>query len=394
MKWSSVLLITGLLLAPLGIVAIINNQPYARTFSFTIPPGEYHYQPIRLNNGELLSGDFTENQNQPINFYVFNQQQYDGYKVTGVSVSLLSMSNVPSGTYTISIPAAGTYYLVTAHGTGYDQTSEQMSLRVRIDGTNLPYTGLESLAPIGVALLVASYPLGKRENRRLVSSLLKDNPNFGPGQGEVDGQILNIAKDLCRDMGFVYEPLAIYYVVWVKFGGIRIAPSDECLLGVKGERRGYVYLPAVLRGRLDPNEWKPLIASSLIYSFQPGLKHRRLVIQRSWLLTLAAVIAVTTVVLWFFNDVLVPVLAIPAVVLLIMLVARKINMTLRKYFLDADTIAADVAGKDLMIQTLKKIDSMRLVDIEERKQEKPTIWRRAGVLPWPSITNRIQQLEK
>ena len=46
----------------------------------------------------------TENQNQPINFYVFNQQQYDGYKVTGVSVSLLSMSNVPSGTYTISIP--------------------------------------------------------------------------------------------------------------------------------------------------------------------------------------------------------------------------------------------------------------------------------------------------
>ena len=269
-----------------------------------------------------------------------------------------------------------------------------MSLRVRIDGTNLPYTGLESLAPIGVALLVASYPLGKRENRRLVSSLLKDNPNFGPGQGEVDGQILNIAKDLCRDMGFVYEPLAIYYVVWVKFGGIRIAPSDECLLGVKGERRGYVYLPAVLRGRLDPNEWKPLIASSLIYSFQPGLKHRRLVIQRLWLLTLAAVIAVTTVVLWFFNDVLVPVLAIPAVVLLIMLVARKINMTLRKYFLDADTIAADVAGKDLMIQTLKKIDSMRLVDIEERKQEKPTIWRRAGVLPWPSITNRIQQLEK
>ena len=255
------------------------------------------------------------------------------------------------------------------------------------------YLGLESLAPIGAILLAASYVIGKRENRRLVSSLLKAYPNFGPGQGEDDGQILNIAKDLPLGLGFTYEPLMIYYIVWLRFGGIRLAPSDECLLGVKGSRRGYVYLPAVLRGKLDPNEWKPLIASALIYSFQPKLRRRRIAIQRLWLPAIATGIAANLGVLQFVNVFLL-VLAIPAVVLLIAFTARKINMTLRKYFLEANLIAADIAGKDQMIQTLKKIDSMRLEDIEERKREKPTIWRRAGVLPWPNIAQRIQQLER
>jgi len=154
-----------------------------------------------------------------------------------------------------------------------------------------------------------------------------------------------------------------------------------------------VYLPAVLRGKLDPNEWKPLIASALIYSFQPKLRRRRIAIQRLWLPAIATGIAANLGVLQFVNVFLL-VLAIPAVVLLIAFTARKINMTLRKYFLEADLIAADIAGKDQMIQTLKKIDSMRLEDIEERKREKPTIWRRAGVLPWPNIAQRIQQLER
>ena len=52
---------------------------------------------------------------------------------------------------------------------------------------------------------------------------------------------------------------------------------------------------------------------------------------------------------------------------------------LPEYYLEADAIAPQ------MVQTPKKIDSMGLTDIEERKREKPTIWRRAGVLPLPSI---------
>jgi Zn-dependent protease with chaperone function len=75
------------------------------------------------------------------------------------------------------------------------------------------------------------------------------------------------------------------------------------------------------------------------------------------------------------------------------LLARKVNLVFRKYFLEADRLAAEVVGKTQMLQTLGKIDSMRLADVEERKKEKLTVWKREGVFPWPSLTERIQNLE-
>jgi len=319
-------------------------------------------------------------------------------------VNLFSTSNVPDGTYAVSIPLPGTYYLVTVHGLGYDQTSEHLTLNVMVDDTNLPYLALESLAPISGGFLVASYSLRNREDRRLVSSLVKASPNFGPGQGEDDDRILNIAKDLRQNLGFKFEPLKLQYVSWVKLGGVRAYPSDQCLLGLKGSLQGYVVLPASLRGKLEPSEWKPLIASSLIHSFQPELRRRQLFVNRLWKSTVATVIAALGILIGFTVFVFpvenperfllsqLPFALIP-VWILVVFVARKVNLILRKYFLEADTIAAKILGKDLMIQTLKKIDSMNLTDVEERKKEKPTIWKRAGVLPWPSITLRIQQLE-
>jgi hypothetical protein len=46
-----------------------------------------------------------------------------------------------------------------------------------------------------------------------------------------------------------------------------------------------------------------------------------------------------------------------------------------------------------MLQTLGKIDSMRLADVEERKKEKLTVWKWGGVFPWPSLPERIQNME-
>jgi hypothetical protein len=406
MKWSLVLLFVAATLAPLGIVAIIENQPYAETFSFAIPPSGYIYISIQITDGGRVSGNFSEGQSQLISVYVFNQQQLDQYQNNRPLASLFSTTDASSGTYAASILTPGTYYLVTAHGIGYEQTPEQLTLTLRVDGTNLPYLGLESLAPIAVGLLAAAYFLRKQQNRRLISLLLKATPNFGPGQGEEDNRILSIAKDLCRQLHAGFDPLTIYWIAWVPLAGIRAPPSDQCLLGVKGTRRGYVYLPAALRGKLEPSEWEPLIASSLIWSFRPELRRRRVLINRLWLLMMVLVAIAPLAILWFLRSLILvenpagrfaidqlSVLVFFVVVFLTIFSARQGNMNLRKYFLEADRLAAEVVGKDVTVRALQKIDSMGLADIEEGKKEKPTIWRRAGVLPWPSITLRIHKLE-
>jgi hypothetical protein len=314
--------------------------------------------------------------------------------------------DLSQGTYSASIPAPGTYYVVTAHGTGYAQTSEPVTLSVKVDGTNLPYLGLESLAPVGGGLLVLAYVMRRRRNRLWIAARLKEIPNFGFGQGEEDSRILAIARELCQQLRLVYDPIAVYWIIWIKVGGLRVAPSDQCLLGVKGRGRGYVQLSAAIRGRLAPDEWRPLIASALIWNLQPELRRRRRAVNRRWWLTIPASTVLGILLLWLFNS-FIPVhnpdefiLVTPlfflgpfGVTLPIFLSARKANLVLRKYFLEADRLAAEVVGRTQMLQTLGKIDSMRLADVEERKKEKLTVWKKEGVFPWPSLTERIQNLE-
>ena len=405
MRWALVVFFIAVFVVPIGVIAIIKDQPYSGNFSFTVPPGQYYYVPLHVSNGGRISGDFVEISGQPVTVYIFNQQGYDQYHADGAVSSLFSTIDLSQGTYSASIPAPGTYYVVTAHGTGYAQTSEPVSLSVKVDGTNLPYLGLESLAPVGGGLLVFAYVMLRRRNRLWIAAKLKEISNFGFGQGEEDSRILAIAKELCQQLHLVYDPIAVYWIVWIRVGGLRVAPSDQCLLGMKGWGRGYVQFSAALRGRLGPDELRPLIASALIWSLQPELRRRRRVLN-VWMLSVLVSIVLGALFLRFFNS-FIPLnnptdfflvtplffLGLFVVILPIFLSARKVNLVLRRYFLEADKLAAEVVGRTRMMETFRKIDGMRLADIEERKKEKVTVWKRGGVFPWPSITERIQNLE-
>src|SRR6266516_5257848 len=405
MKWPLVLYLVGVLIIPLGAVAIIKDQPYSGSFSFTVPPGLSYYRSFHVINEGRISGDFIENQGQPVTIFVFNQEEFDQYPTTATPTSLFSATDLSHGTFAASISAPGTYYVVVAHGTGYDQAAEPVTLTVKLDGTNLPYLALESLAPIGAAALVSAFVLQKRRNEKLIASLVKEYPNVGLGQGEDDLQILGIAKELCQQLHLAFDPTAVYWIVWVKLGGVKPAPSDQCLLGVKGARRGYVHLPAALRGRLEHGEWRPLLASSLIYLFQPELRRRRRVVNL-WVLTIPIAIVLSLILLWISNS-FIPLnssvesltlislmfLGFFGAVLPILLSARKVNLVLQKYFLEADILAAAFVGKTQLIQILRKVDSMKLPELEAKKKYRVTIWKRGGVLPWPNITLRIQNLE-
>lgn len=401
MKWW-ILFLVGCVIVPIGTVAIA-KQSFSQTYLFSLPPRYYDYNWIYMLGSGRISGDFSENNGQPVNFYVFDQQEFDAYRASGVAASLFSLTNVPSGTYRLDVQLGGRYYLVTISASA--QTTELVTENFTVAQTSLPYLGLESLVGVGTILIIGSFRVRVREYRRLVSVFVKANPNFGPGHGEADDRILASAKDLCRQLGFSYEPLRLHWIAWLKLGGVRAVPSDVPLIGVKGKGRGTVFMPAAIRGRLEPNEWAPLVGVSLIHGFNPSIRPRVLFLRRLWLLILASVataLAAFVALDFVFPvndfserllfDALIPILFVLGG-LVLGFSARKINMVNRKYLLDADRIAAQIMGKDRMLETLKKIDAMNLSDIEERNREKPTIWKRAGVLPFPSLTQRIQQLE-
>lgn len=408
MKLLLVFYLIGIFAFPLGVVAAFSDQPpHTGTFAYTVPPGQYYYLQLHVSNGGRVSGSFVETQGLPLAIYVFDQQQYDQYDAFGTSTSLFSATNLSQGTFDASISAPGNYYIVLDHALGYYSTPEQVSLTVTVDGTNLPYLVLESLAPIGAVLLASAFVLRRRRNARYVSSLMKQYPNFGLGEGEDDKQILGIARNLCQQLHLVFNPIAVYWIVWVRSGGgMRAAPSDHCFPGVKGARRGYLHLPVSMRGRLDSGEWAALIAPSLTMFFQSDVKRKRKKLSRLWSLAILAAIGLAFLVFWlsstfarlnypigFVADYPPFLLGFFVAMFSATILARKVNLTYQKYFLEADKVAAEVVGRTQLTQTLRKIDSMGLSDIEMRKKEEDKIWKREGVSPWPSITTRIQSLE-
>ena len=200
MKLSLAILLVALITGAFGLNAISRNVPYNGTFSITILPGEYHYLPLYIVGEGRLSFDFLETRSQLVSFYFLTEQQYDSYKSTGITAGLYSITNVASWTYATPIPATGNFYLILAHGTGFDQTSEQVTLNIKLDGTNSPYLGLEGITFVAIVALPVYYFLRKRENGRRILSFLKDNPNYGFGKDEDDARILTITRELCRDL--------------------------------------------------------------------------------------------------------------------------------------------------------------------------------------------------
>jgi hypothetical protein len=147
-------------------------------------------------------------------------------------------------------------------------------------------------------------------------------------------------------------------------------------------------MPARMTGKLTVEEWRPLIASSILFE----KKMKRKLRGKAFLLTvlpvilaLAAPIAAAIVFHTALLILLYPVLVLP----LAYLGSRSYSSDLKKARLDADTQASAVVGKNQLLDVLKKIDMMGLGDIDRLKTGRGGR-RLAGL---PSITERIQNLQ-
>src|SRR3989442_2645819 len=108
MRWALVFFFIAVFLVPIGVIAIVKDQPYSGNFSFAVPPGQYFYVTLHVSNGGRISGDFVEISGQLVTVYVFNQQEYDQYRANGAPSSLFSTMDPSQGTYSASIAAPGT----------------------------------------------------------------------------------------------------------------------------------------------------------------------------------------------------------------------------------------------------------------------------------------------
>jgi hypothetical protein len=172
---------------------------------------------------------------------------------------------------------------------------------------------------------------------------------------------------------------------WIPAGrNARTVPSDWCFF-----MRHSLVMPARMMGKLSVEEWRPLIASSLMFE----KKTKRALRGRAILLTglplivsLAVPIAAAIVFQSPWVIFLYPVLVLP----LAFLGSRSYSSDLKRARLEADTQASAMVGKNELLDVLRRIDMMSLDDIIRLKSGKGG--RRVAGLP--SITERIENLQQ
>jgi hypothetical protein len=176
----------------------------------------------------------------------------------------------------------------------------------------------------------------------------------------------------------------IRWMEWIPAGrSTRSVPSDWCML-----LRHSMIMPARMMGRLTVEEWRPLIASSLVFE----KKLKRSMRGTTFLLTgmplivaLGGTISVAILLQMAWIIILYPALLFP----LAILGGSRYNSDLRQARLEADAQTSAVIGKDTLLTILKKIDVMGLDDIDRLKSGRGG--RRKASLP--SITERIEHLQ-
>lgn len=190
-----------------------------------------------------------------------------------------------------------------------------------------------------------------------------------------DLEIIEAAREVASRLSIRFDPLAIQWGFPV-LGGVGsthpyietsrsdYSRPDQCVAGrVMGV--GTLFLAPVMRGRLTPNEWKPLIAASLIFYYDRKI---RLALWSRYVP--AVLLALLPIILWGIAlltskgaEASADWLVIPVGPLVILLVYIILSIGLqffgrrwyRTLWLRADLLASRLVGKDNFIQVLLKI---------------------------------------
>jgi len=203
-----------------------------------------------------------------------------------------------------------------------------------------------------------------------------------------DPDILEIAKQLCKKMGIESVPNRVEWRYLLPGGSwARTMQADECVVTPDS-----ILLPSKMRRQLEPRLWKPLIASSLVFTHKLSariFRHR----MKWFLFGLLPVLLFDFLIYRFLlqNEIgiyAIGFVAFSSLLLLIALVLVSSMPLVGRSMLTADLEAANLEeGGDLLL-VLRKIDSLSFENSSRHHS------RILGRFVWkPSLTKRIDNLE-
>jgi len=97
---------------------------------------------------------------------VFGAAQYDSFRLDGTGPSLYSAQGA-SGSFSADLPGSGAYYLVLAHGDGFQYWGQAVRVSYRVAGIQPELLGI-GLPFVAVGIAVVGIGLWHR-NRRAAS---------------------------------------------------------------------------------------------------------------------------------------------------------------------------------------------------------------------------------
>jgi len=164
------------------------------------------------------------------------------------------------------------------------------------------------------------------------------------------------------------------YVKWV--GPSRFAPSSvkDGLPAIQADK---ILLPETLKGKMQLDDWKPLLASSVVFQYEMNVRRR---VKLGALLWVSALLLILTVPLILnVPDGIIPVLLIG--VLFIFAIYYGIHSIPRLAIgarLKADRVAAHLVGRQALVWALEKVATLepRVQDRDNSDFYVPTISRR------------------
>src|SRR5256885_4527764 len=212
-------------------------------------------------------------------------------------------------------------------------------------------------------------------------------------EGPKSDPILEVARALCRTLSVSPAPEIVswqdeYNTFVSRFsrsGGGRPVTPDFPVID-----KNRILLKPLMQGMLEPEEWRPLLASSLIFYRQLRRQnHRGVRLRVSAILLALGILLVlamapnsplpATLRTYFFGFV--------TVILIVATWGILIQYNIRRVLL-ADKKAVEVVGRERMLNVLQKLDLLRLRDIQEGKSLN---W--IGYNDLPRLPKRIENIQ-
>jgi hypothetical protein len=164
-----------------------------------------------------------------------------------------------------------------------------------------------------------------------------------------DHRIIAIADDLFSQLSARADKPE--HVKWVRPSGFEPSSVHD---GLPEIRTNTVVLPNILQGKLQPDEWKPLLTSSIIYQYRINVRRQFRLAMIIWLSVL--VLIPTVPLLIDFSNGVIPVLTIAFLFIFSVYYGIYAIPRLRiRARLRADRMAAKLVGREALMGTLERV---------------------------------------